>query len=629
MANMGTGRDKLDGDADSQGPSSLPQDRFDTDITLQEQTAQLRRLNQELRDGEQRLRLAIETGRIGLWVWNSTDVANAGDWSPRLKEIFGLPPDTEVTHELFLRCVHPEDRERVDRAVMDALAGVSGGTYHVEYRIIHPDDGSLHWVTARAQAFFDDEGRPFRFIGTLMEITERKVFEESTLRMNAELERRIVARTADLERAIEDRRGSEHLARGQLEVMRRTLAAMSQESKPEKFLEHVLSTIGHQLDSDSVGVYELNPATGRVHLVADCCQGQLHLAPAARIQASEPLSIASSFHPVWTEFFHTGSRVVLGQIEPSTVRVRFADGDPETWVDWSSHQVESQASLMIQRRLYESGYVATLAVPMLVSGTVTGLISIRFKHRRGLRAEEIELTRALAHQAMLAIQLIHLSKQSRESAVMAERNRLARDIHDTLAQGFTGVIMQLEAVKGALAHGDKTAVAAHVERASDLARASLGEARRSVRALRPRSLEGSSLCVALEALFDRMTRGTGLHAEFHLLGNVPKLPADWEEGLLRIAQESLTNMIRHAKGKNFRAALVVSDEEIQFRLSDDGIGFQVHAEHEGFGLLGMKERADQMGAEFSIRSTPGEGTEIQITLPRPGTNAALSEGVYV
>ena len=109
--------------------------------------------------------------------------------------------------------------------------------------------------------------------------------------------------------------------------MRRTLAAMSQESKPEKFLEHVLSTIGHQLDSDSVGVYELNPATGRVHLVADCCQGQLHLAPAARIQASEPLSIASSVHPVWTEFFHTGSRVVLGQIEPNTVRVRFADGD--------------------------------------------------------------------------------------------------------------------------------------------------------------------------------------------------------------------------------------------------------------------------------------------------------------
>jgi PAS domain-containing protein len=96
---------------------------------LQQQADELRKLNRELADHEERLRLAIETGRIGLWVWNSTDAANSGDWSPRLKEIFGLPPEAEVTHELFLQCVHPEDRGRVNKAVMDALAGVNGGTY--------------------------------------------------------------------------------------------------------------------------------------------------------------------------------------------------------------------------------------------------------------------------------------------------------------------------------------------------------------------------------------------------------------------------------------------------------------------------------------------------------------------
>ena len=92
------------------------------------------------------------------------------------------------------------------------------------------------------------------------------------------------------------------------------------------------------------------------------------------------------------------------------------------------------------------------------------------------------------------------------------------------------------------------------------------------------------------------------------------MPAGWEEGLLRVAQESLTNTIKHAKAKNFRATLTIGAKEIQFRLVDDGSGFDLHAEHEGFGLLGMKERVDQIGGQFILRSMPGQGTEIQIIL---------------
>src|SRR5438128_3412261 len=96
------------------------------------------------------------------------------------------------------------------------------------------------------------------------------------------------------------------------------------------------------------------------------------------------------------------------------------------------------------------------------------------------------------------MQLTRLSAQSRQSAVMAERNRMARDMHDTLAQGFTGVIVQLEAAKQAAAHGSSTDTDAHIHRASELARQSLGEARRSIKALRPQVLEEADLCVALE-----------------------------------------------------------------------------------------------------------------------------------
>jgi nitrate/nitrite-specific signal transduction histidine kinase len=92
------------------------------------------------------------------------------------------------------------------------------------------------------------------------------------------------------------------------------------------------------------------------------------------------------------------------------------------------------------------------------------------------------------------------------------------------------------------------------------------------------------------------------------------MPAEWEEGLLRVAQEGLTNTIKHAKAKNFRATLTIGAKEIQICLVDDGSGFDLHAEHEGFGLLGMKERVDQMGGQFILRSMPGQGTEIQIIL---------------
>src|SRR5437867_11890780 len=95
------------------------------------------------------------------------------------------------------------------------------------------------------------------------------------------------------------------------------------------------------------------------------------------------------------------------------------------------------------------------------------------------------------------------------------------------------------------------------------------------------------------------------------------MPAAWEESLLRIAQESLTNTIKHAKAKNFRATLTIAANEIQFHLVDDGAGLDLHAEHEGFGLLGMKERVDQIGGQFILRSLPGQGTEVQIILKNP------------
>ena len=266
-------------------------------------------------------------------------------------------------------------------------------------------------------------------------------------------------------------------------------------------------------------------------------------------------------------------------------------------------------------RVAALGISKSLAIPMLTSGRVAGFIGIRFTKKREFQPEEINLSRALAHQAMLAMQLMRLSRESQQAAVIAERNRMARDIHDTLAQGLTGVIVQLEAAEDAQAQNLAKDAAAHIERASDLARDSLQEARRSVHALRPLVLAGKNLCAAIEELIRKMVTGTNLHAEFTIQGEPQLMPQEWEENLLRVAQEVLTNTLRHARASHFKVHFAFDPQTIRLELRDDGCGFDPAKRYDGFGLLGIKERVESIGGELTVQSAPENGTAILVFLP--------------
>jgi signal transduction histidine kinase len=218
--------------------------------------------------------------------------------------------------------------------------------------------------------------------------------------------------------------------------------------------------------------------------------------------------------------------------------------------------------------------------------------------------------------------LMRLSQQSREAAVAEERNRLAREIHDTLAQGFTGVMVQLEAARGAVARRDFADLARRIDRASDLAKSSLRDARRSVLALRSHSLQGGTLRTALNDLLRRMTEGTPLHAQLQVSGQERAIPMDWQENLLHIVQEALTNTVKYAQALTFRVVLDYGFEEVALMLTDDGRGFDPESKHEGFGLIGMGERVERMAGRFMIRSTRGRGTEIRVTLSTPSSKPA-------
>jgi PAS domain S-box-containing protein len=424
--------------------------------------------------------------------------------------------------------------------------------------------------------------------------------------------------------AAESLRASDLLARGQLEALTHTLDALAQESDPDRLLEHVLRTIIEKSDAHSASVWDREPDGDWLELFAMIEDGRFQTRGGA-IHPAARLAMLAQDHPVWREILHTGLHAVIEDIDQPIVRMGVGFAPTATWHDILDDADLAPGMMRFKTHLREMGVHTILFVPMLIAGRVSGFIGIRFTQKRGFRQEEIELTRALAHQATLAIQLTRLSAQSRQSAVMAERNRMARDIHDTLAQGFTGVIVQLEAVEEAMSRNQAVKASGHLNRAGDLARESLREARRSVQALRPQALEEKQLSEALKDLIEKMTRGTTVHAKFTLRGQPRELPAEWAANILRVGQEALTNVLRHARASEFNMMLVFDSREIRLELRDNGCGFNPQRKHEGFGLQGMRERAEGMGGRLTIQSAAGQGTAISIILPV--ANAAQLEEV--
>ena len=257
---------------------------------------------------------------------------------------------------------------------------------------------------------------------------------------------------------------------------------------------------------------------------------------------------------------------------------------------------------------------SVLVAPLLLPGRNLGWFALS-SGRAPLcdRAWHHALLDAMGRQATLALHQSQLAEQSRSEirrqAVLEERNRLARDIHDTLAQGFAAILMQLQGAQRSIA-GLPPAVARSIDTAVDLARTHMIEARRSVGALRPQERGTEDVGAALERMVELARRGTDIPIELSTL-DLPAFSGGAEREILGITQEALNNAVRHARARK----IVIHAEGVRsvgFRLSvaDDGRGIAKEQRGTGFGMTSMQERADRIGASLTIVTAPRSGTEV-------------------
>jgi signal transduction histidine kinase len=242
------------------------------------------------------------------------------------------------------------------------------------------------------------------------------------------------------------------------------------------------------------------------------------------------------------------------------------------------------------------------------------------------RARADALAAELGHErdrlAKLAAENARLAEQARHAATLAERNRLARELHDTIAQGLTATTMQIEAAQRAFDR-DHERARTRLARAHELARATLADVRRSVWALAEPLVDGPGLPDALDDLVRRFAERAGVAATFQHTGPPPPLGAEAADQVLRVAQESLTNVEKHAAATEVWVELVVDEREVRLSVHDNGDGFdpQTHAPHAnggGFGLLSQRERARLAGGALMVESAPGQGTCVTMTIATAG-----------
>ncbi len=264
-------------------------------------------------------------------------------------------------------------------------------------------------------------------------------------------------------------------------------------------------------------------------------------------------------------------------------------------------------------QLSETETRSELAVPIRTKDKIIGVLNIESDRIDAFDESDLTVLQSLGNQAAIAIENARLYEQARQVAALSERQRLARELHDSVTQEIYGVTMYAEAASRLLMDGKVEQAADYLQELRKTAQEAMGEMRLMIFELRPPVLEREGLIGALQARLEAVEGRTGLQTRFEVEGEAGLSP-EIEEGLYRIAQEALNNALKHSQAGNLSVRLVLGDRSVSLEIADDGIGFDpsIGREEGGMGLRGMGERASQIGGKLTLTSGPEEGTIVRV-----------------
>lgn len=477
----------------------------------------------------------------------------------------------------WTNAIHPDDRARV----LNAFAQEWNSEYTQEYRLIRPD-GGICWIRERVFPILNENGRVYRVCGLAHDVTEQKLVQQR-------LELQVEERTRDIERR-------QQVAEG----LRDILKVLNSNRPLDEILDYIVIQARYLLAADAVAIYRLQP--NQKMLTIQAAQGL----PAEYITMADI--------PV--------GQAVTGQAVSAGRPVALSDLTAPSLLD----QIILDSKRQKMMEYIAKRYRALLAVPLNLKEEPYGSMTLYFREARHFTGEEIKSAVAFGDQAALAVENARLRTQLQKSAVAAERDRLARELHDSVTQTLFSASLMAD-VLPLIWERDQAQAQQSLEELSQLTRGALAEMRTLLLELRPpAALSEASIIDLLRQLGEATTGRARLPVSVEVDCPQPP-PAEVRVALYRIAQEALNNVAKHASAS--RAAISLRCvpghdrpnngptkpvEWLELRICDDGRGFQsgpISSEHLGLNI--MRERAETIGAKLSIQSRPGRGTEIRVT----------------
>jgi signal transduction histidine kinase len=296
---------------------------------------------------------------------------------------------------------------------------------------------------------------------------------------------------------------------------------------------------------------------------------------------------------------------------------------PVIIVDTRSDDPLARAFRELSATLLEPYYgyaYSCMVAPLVTKGQVMGMLVLHHAEPNYYSAEDADLVMAFANQAAVAIENAQLYEQAQQLAVVEERQRLGRELHDSVTQALYSVTLYAQAAHMAMSAGKQDEAIQNLEELRNMAREAMIDMRLLIFELHPPRLEEEGLAAALQGRLASVETRTGLQTELHVEGE-RRLPLSVEEELYWIAQEALNNVVKHAQAKKVTVRLLLDEKSVCLEVRDDGVGFEPAQARQsgGMGLRGMEQRAERINGKLEVASAPGHGTTLRVRTEVPHT----------